>query len=104
MVLTHGEPHPGNLLRAGGRWLLIDWETALVAPPERDLWPGNGSFRDAYVRRGGRDVRPEVIELYRLRWRLSEIALYTALFRGEHGDTEDERLSWRGFVGYVRGE
>lgn len=49
-------------------------------------------------------MRPEVIELYRLRWRLSEISLYTALFRGEHGDTEDERLSWRGFVGYVRGE
>ena len=38
-VLTHGEPHPGNTLRADdGRWLLVDWDAALLAPPERDLW------------------------------------------------------------------
>jgi spectinomycin phosphotransferase len=24
-VITHGEPHPGNIMRSGGRLLLIDW-------------------------------------------------------------------------------
>ncbi|WP_432843998.1 phosphotransferase family protein [Dactylosporangium sp. CA-092794] len=37
LVLTHGEPHPGNTMRTGGGWLLIDWDTALLAAPERDL-------------------------------------------------------------------
>ena len=37
-VLTHGEPHAANTMRTGDGWLLIDWETALLAPPERDLW------------------------------------------------------------------
>ncbi len=104
MVLTHGEPHPGNLLRADAGWLLIDWDTALVAPPERDLWhldPGDGSVLDAYARETGRPVRSAMVELYRLGWRLTEIALYTATFRGDHRDTEDTRLSWQGFAWYV---
>src|SRR5262249_21719946 len=51
-VLTHGEPHPGNTMLSSGRWLLIDWDTALAAPPERDLWsldPGDGSILDSYA-------------------------------------------------------
>ena len=38
-VVTHGEPHPGNVLRmqAGGL-RLVDWDTVRLAPPERDLW------------------------------------------------------------------
>lgn len=104
MVLTHGEPHPGNLLRAEGEWLLIDWDTVLVAPPERDLWhldPGDGSVLDAYARRTGRPTRPAAAELYRLSWRLAEIAYYGALFRREHHDNEDVRKSWEGLVHYL---
>ena len=37
-VLTHGEPHPGNTLMTERGVILIDWDTALIAPPERDLW------------------------------------------------------------------
>jgi spectinomycin phosphotransferase len=37
-VITHGEPHPGNIMRGGGSLLLIDWDTAGLALPERDLW------------------------------------------------------------------
>jgi len=46
-VLTHGEPHPGNTMLTAGGWRLIDWDTVLIAPPERDLWdldPGDGSL------------------------------------------------------------
>ena len=32
LVLTHGEPHPGNTMRTEDGWWLIDWDTALVGP------------------------------------------------------------------------
>src|SRR5215471_10498686 len=37
-VITHGEPHPANLLQTGRKTMLIDWDTVGLAPPERDLW------------------------------------------------------------------
>jgi aminoglycoside phosphotransferase (APT) family kinase protein len=37
MVLTHGEPHAANTINTDGGMVLIDWDTALVAPRERDL-------------------------------------------------------------------
>lgn len=36
-VLCHGDPHLGNVLRVSGRAVLVDWDDALLAPPERDL-------------------------------------------------------------------
>ena len=61
MVVTHGEPHSGNIVRTGGGFALVDWDTAGVAPRERDLWLI-----------GGGD--PRLCELYRLRWRLDDTA------------------------------
>jgi len=101
-VVTHGEPHPGNLLRGGaGRWL-IDWDTVGMAPPERDLWmtvwppgaPGRPALRaplDRYRELTGRDVGAAGLELYRLRWYLNDIAIFTALLRGPHEATADTR-------------
>jgi spectinomycin phosphotransferase len=37
-VVTHGEPHPGNLIRTDAGLRLVDWDTVRAAPPERDLW------------------------------------------------------------------
>jgi aminoglycoside phosphotransferase (APT) family kinase protein len=37
-ALTHGEPHPGNVIGTDDGWLLVDWDTAAIAQPERDLW------------------------------------------------------------------
>jgi Phosphotransferase enzyme family len=97
MVLTHGEPHPGNLIEAGDQWLLVDWDTALLAPPERDLWlldPGDGSIAAAYVQATGREILSSMLELYRLTWKLSDIAIAAARFRGDHGDTAEDRVEW----------
>jgi hypothetical protein len=98
MVLTHGEPHPGNVIQDGIRWMLIDWDTALIAPPERDLWlleSGDGSITSAYHQATGRDVLPSMLELYRLTWELSDIASCVARFCDEHADTEEDRTDWR---------
>jgi Ser/Thr protein kinase RdoA (MazF antagonist) len=37
LVLTHGDPGPGNFLDDGGAGNVIDWEDALVAPRGLDL-------------------------------------------------------------------
>jgi spectinomycin phosphotransferase len=46
-VVTHGEPHPGNVLGGPGGPRLVDWDTVLLAPPERDLWMVAGDGPDA---------------------------------------------------------
>ncbi|MFG1604474.1 phosphotransferase family protein [Actinoplanes sp. NPDC049265] len=97
LVLTHGEPHPGNTMRAGGRWLLIDWETALAAPPERDVWHLDG-LAELYTEKTGTTLRPEILELYRLRWDLTEIAEGVAWFGAPHGDTDDDKETWANLV------
>jgi aminoglycoside phosphotransferase (APT) family kinase protein len=37
-VITHGEPHPGNLMVTDRGPVLIGWDTVGLARPERDLW------------------------------------------------------------------
>jgi spectinomycin phosphotransferase/16S rRNA (guanine(1405)-N(7))-methyltransferase len=94
-VVTHGEPHPGNTMLAGGRWLFIDWDTVLVAPPERDLWsldPGDGSVLAAYAAATGVTPRPGLLELYRARWNLADVAIDVSRFRRPHeGTAEDDK-------------
>jgi spectinomycin phosphotransferase len=97
VVLTHGEPHPGNTMRTDDGWLLIDWDTALAAPPERDLWDldaGDGALRAAYTAATGIALRPDLLELYRLRWDLTDIAIAVARFREPHGATADDEETW----------
>lgn len=93
-VLTHGEPHPGNTMRAPGGWRLIDWDTVLVAQPERDLWdldPGDGSVLAAYAAATGVTPEPDLLELFRIRWDLSDIALGVRHFRQPHGRTANDQ-------------
>jgi hypothetical protein len=98
MVLTHGEPHPGNTMRTADGWRLIDWETALVAPPERDLWhlePGDGPITAAYAAATGTRPVPQLIELYRLRWELTDIAVEADRFRRPHTGSADDAAGWQ---------
>jgi hypothetical protein len=97
-VLTHGEPHPGNTMRTPDGWLLIDWDTVLVAPPERDLWsldPGDGSILDAYAAATGVAPQPALLELYRIRWDLADIAASASQFRRPHAGTANDAESWQ---------
>lgn len=89
-VVTHGEPHRGNIFRTTSGWAIVDWDTALVAPAERDLWNLPGDLGD-----------PGRCLLYRLRWDLSEIAVYIAGFYNEHpGDANDDQ-SWEGLLEHI---
>jgi spectinomycin phosphotransferase/16S rRNA (guanine(1405)-N(7))-methyltransferase len=97
LVVTHGEPHPGNVMRTDAGWLLIDWDTALLAPPERDLWdldPGDGTLHAAYTAATGTVLSYDLLDLYRLRWDLTEIASSLTHFRGPHGTTADDEETW----------
>ncbi len=98
-VLTHGEPHPGNAMLTAEGWMLVDWDTALMAPPERDLWtldPGHGSTLSAYADATGSRPLASMLELYRLRWDLADIAIDLSRFRRPHRGSLDDEKSWKG--------
>jgi spectinomycin phosphotransferase len=88
-VVTHGEPHPGNVMSAGGRLLLVDWDTVALAPPERDLWwlaGPTGDGLERYEEGAGRPVDRTAIRLYRLRWWLDDLSQFLRLLRSRKYD------------------
>ncbi len=104
MVVTHGEPHRGNTIDTADGVMLIDWDTALRAPPERDLWmltDEDPAIGDAYTERTGVTLDGDTIALYRLWWDLCEISLFIAGFRRSHEDTEDTRVAWAGLQRFL---
>jgi spectinomycin phosphotransferase len=103
-VITHGEPKPSNVMTTQAGPLLIDWDTALVAPPERDLWmvvTQAGDERRIYADATGRQVNDDTLTLYRLFWELSEIAGYISWFRLPHVKTADTETAWRSLNRYL---
>ncbi|MFE0632044.1 phosphotransferase [Streptomyces sp. NPDC058864] len=103
-VVTHGEPHPGNLLRRGAGHALVDWDTVGLALPERDLWlvvTGPEDF-DRYQDAAGRRPDPEALALHGLRWQLEDVAVFLGGFRSAHAATADTDLAWRSLSGTVR--
>ena len=97
-VITHGEPHPGNLLRTRAGLCLVDWDMTALARPERDLWWVISGDQDAarYSWRTGRTVSQDALALYRLRWSLDDIAEFLSEIRGPHQRTADTLVSWTG--------
>jgi spectinomycin phosphotransferase len=95
-VITHGEPHPGNLLRTRAGLCLVDWDMTALARPERDLWRVISGDQDAarYSSRTGWPVNQDALALYRLRWDLDDIAGFLAQIRGPHLRTADTLVTW----------
>jgi hypothetical protein len=103
MVVTHGEPH--NTLVTSRGLMLIDWESLLVAPRERDLWAlsdHDGSALDWYRAATGVEIDRAALSLYRLWYDLAEISGYLGLFHAPHADTADAAESWRNLVHLLR--
>jgi len=99
-VITHGEPHPGNLIRVAGEFRLIDWDTVALAPPERDLWmlAGAAGAFDRYRAVTGRAIDAAAISFYRLTWALADLAAFTSLLRAPHRRDNDTEKAWRGLL------
>lgn len=106
-VLTHGEPHPGNTMLTSEGWRLIDWDTALLAPPERDLWsldPGDGSALAAYSGATGITPLRWMLEMYQIRWDLADLAISASRFQQHHSGDPDDGKTWevlRALVGHL---
>jgi spectinomycin phosphotransferase len=108
-VVTHGEPHPGNVIRTSdGRMCLIDWDTVALAPRERDLATVLNGRDDAepiaaYQRAAGAaPPRPGAVELFDLWWALGEVSGYAEVLRQPHGESTDTAASWRNLQHYAR--
>ena len=106
-TVTHGEPHSRNVLRTPDGLRVIDWDTVMTAPPERDLWMliaerGDDVLERQYRDATGHRVNREWLTLYALAWDLSEIGGYLAEFRELHEDTEDSRVAWGGLNESIR--
>ena len=99
-VVTHGEPHPENLIQTDQGLRLIDWDTVALAVPERDLWMLDDGSPDAfapYEQAMGRTVSDTAVRFYRLAWTLSDIASFAHMFRKPHQQTHWTEFKWRGF-------
>ena len=98
-VITHGEPHRANVIRGpGGRRDLVDWDTALVAPRERDLYMVLGDDLtgwDEYAAVLPAELDQTTLRLYRRWWELADITTFVHLFRQPHTHTEQTAASWK---------
>lgn len=104
-VITHGEPGAQNVLVVNGDHLLIDWESARLAAPERDLWdldPGDGSAIAAYEANSQSEVSADAIAAYRLWYDLFEIAGYIEFFHRPHAASADAAVSWKNLQHFLR--
>jgi spectinomycin phosphotransferase len=91
-VVTHGEPHAGNVMRTGERRVLVDWDTIALAPPERDLWmlvAGGADAADLYSRATGTRLDEAALDYFRLAWDLSDLAEYLNVLRSPHKEDDD---------------
>jgi phosphotransferase family enzyme len=115
-VVTHGEPHPGNVIRTPAGLRLIDWTTVQIAPPERDLWMLTTAFTDMidaepvsvdvevlarYTEVAGRTVTPAAVAFYRRRWVLADVAAFIEDLRGPHSDGQDAAAALTYLTGYL---
>ena len=103
-VITHGQLHTANVLRASsGVPILIDWDCVALAPRERDLgrhWGGLAEPKTredwaAYTSAGvGAGVNASAVELYWHIGLLWGLCVSTGALQSSHVDDPDIRHMW----------
>jgi len=100
-VVTHGEPHSANVMQAGDRHLLVDWDTVALAPRERDLWMlvEDGTEDLAiYTNATGHHIDHGAVDFFRLTWDLKDLAEYLNVLRSPHRESEDTVAAYTGLT------
>jgi aminoglycoside phosphotransferase (APT) family kinase protein len=96
-VLTHGEPHPGNVVVTRSGPVLVDWDTARLAEPERDLWlvaaRTDLDVPALYRELAGRDLDRARMRWRERRWALADVAVYVPELVG--APREDADTTWQ---------
>ena len=103
-VITHGEPHPANVLQASDGLMLVDWDTVALAPPERDLWmvvSASGEEAALYAEATGHRVDSAATDFFGMRWDLADLAAYVTLFRSAHRESADTIQAFEGLTWYA---
>jgi spectinomycin phosphotransferase len=106
-VLCHADIHAGNILiDPNGHLYIVDWDTLILAPKERDLmYVGGGQFLDHrspeeeerlfYQGYGQTDANPAALAYYRFERIVQDIAAYCEqlLLTDEGGADRENSLS-----------
>ncbi|MDU0201709.1 phosphotransferase [Paenibacillus sp. MAH-36] len=94
-VLCHGDIWGGNLIRCENGLYFIDWESAMIAPPEYDLvgYIGEefGVFFSTYEKHTGKivTINPDLLRFYSYRHHLRNLTSW--LMNILHRNTEEEQ-------------
>lgn len=104
-TVTHGEPHPGNVMAAGENRLLVDWDTVALGPPERDLWMvvETADEADIYADATGHQLDQVAVDFFRLSWDLEDLGSYLHVLRAPHRHSEDTVIAYEAVMGCVMG-
>ena len=101
------KPSGANLVQdQTGAHYLVDWESARVAPPERDLVDLGSSDRalDHYWQLAeSPPARADLLRLYRLWYALAETSVYLLQFRASHTADDNMLESWKNFLTFLPG-
>lgn len=104
MVVCHTDLHGGNLMTdAQGNLYILDWENAMIAPPEHDLffWAGYDYFWDSFLLIYEREFGPasldsDVFGFYYYRRNLEDLIdlALRILYRSTDYEQDGEDLHW----------
>jgi len=104
-VPCHGDLHGGNVLGAPDGVRLIDWDTAILAPRERDLmfvgggiggvWSSAADVEAFYEGYGTIEPDPAALAYYRTDRIVEDIAVSCDQVFGQSRDSENSRKSLR---------
>ncbi|MCP4541456.1 MAG: aminoglycoside phosphotransferase family protein [Chloroflexi bacterium] len=106
MVVCHTDLHGGNLMTdAQGNLYIVDWENAMIAPPEHDLffWAEHDYFWDSFLPIYEREFGPasldiDVFGFYYYRRNLEDLADFVRhiLYRNTDDKQDKKDIYWIG--------
>ncbi|HUX76722.1 MAG TPA: aminoglycoside phosphotransferase family protein [Anaerolineae bacterium] len=103
-VLCHTDLWGGNLIQGDdGSLYILDWEGAVLAPPEHDLYPFTGERFGVFLATYEREFRPvsldgDIVRFYLYRRNLEDLTDWVFRILYENTNEEQDRNDLRGIV------